>query len=164
MISCPRSECLPKSASGRLRSVRAMASAAGESGTCHASDNSFEGSPRDAGSEKDSMDGISILNDSFPAHKSSIINMSFAGCGFLGIYHLGAATTFQKHGKSFLHQVDRFAGASAGALVASVLAIKGDDTEILKVRTTLFKWFFNLKERYPQHSILIFKVELYDIL
>lgn len=139
MISCPRSECLPKSASGRLRSVRAMASAAGESGTCHASDNSFEGSPRDAGSEKDSMDGISILNDSFPAHKSSIINMSFAGCGFLGIYHLGAATTFQKHGKSFLHQVDRFAGASAGALVASVLAIKGDDTEILKVRTTLFK-------------------------
>lgn len=54
-------------------------------------------------------------------------NLSFAGCGFLGIYHLGACKTLFKHGKSFLNQVDKFGGASAGSLVAAVLAVKGYD-------------------------------------
>ncbi|XP_005335584.3 patatin-like phospholipase domain-containing protein 4 isoform X1 [Ictidomys tridecemlineatus] len=49
------------------------------------------------------------------------INLSFAACGFLGIYHLGAASAFCKHGKRLLKDVQAFAGASAGSLVASVL-------------------------------------------
>uniref|UniRef100_A0A8C9UTX5 Patatin like phospholipase domain containing 4 n=1 Tax=Spermophilus dauricus TaxID=99837 RepID=A0A8C9UTX5_SPEDA len=49
------------------------------------------------------------------------INLSFAACGFLGIYHLGAASAFCKHGKRLLKDVKAFAGASAGSLVASVL-------------------------------------------
>ncbi|XP_072470537.1 patatin-like phospholipase domain-containing protein 4 isoform X4 [Notamacropus eugenii] len=49
------------------------------------------------------------------------INLSFAACGFLGIYHLGAASALCKHGKQFLKVVKAFAGASAGSLVATVL-------------------------------------------
>ncbi|XP_040122301.1 patatin-like phospholipase domain-containing protein 4 isoform X1 [Oryx dammah] len=49
------------------------------------------------------------------------INLSFAACGFLGIYHLGAASALCKHGRKLLKDVKAFAGASAGSLVASVL-------------------------------------------
>ncbi|KAM7041415.1 patatin-like phospholipase domain-containing protein 4 isoform 2-T2 [Molossus nigricans] len=49
------------------------------------------------------------------------INLSFSACGFLGIYHLGAASALCKHGQKFLKDVQAFAGASAGSLVASVL-------------------------------------------
>ncbi|KAM4798647.1 patatin-like phospholipase domain-containing protein 4 isoform 2-T3 [Urocitellus parryii] len=49
------------------------------------------------------------------------INLSFAACGFLGIYHLGAASAFCRHGQRLLKDVQAFAGASAGSLVASVL-------------------------------------------
>ncbi|XP_037368640.1 patatin-like phospholipase domain-containing protein 4 isoform X1 [Talpa occidentalis] len=49
------------------------------------------------------------------------ISLSFAACGFLGIYHLGAAAAFRTHGTRLLRDVKAFAGASAGSLVASVL-------------------------------------------
>ncbi|XP_044526322.1 patatin-like phospholipase domain-containing protein 4 [Gracilinanus agilis] len=49
------------------------------------------------------------------------INLSFASCGFLGIYHLGAASAFYKHGKKLLKVVKAFAGASGGSLVATIL-------------------------------------------
>ncbi|XP_008834941.1 patatin-like phospholipase domain-containing protein 4 isoform X2 [Nannospalax galili] len=49
------------------------------------------------------------------------INLSFAACGFLGIYHLGAASALHRHGAKLLKDVKGFAGASAGSLVATVL-------------------------------------------
>ncbi|XP_049728263.1 patatin-like phospholipase domain-containing protein 4 isoform X3 [Elephas maximus indicus] len=49
------------------------------------------------------------------------INLSFAACGFLGIYHLGAASALCTHGRKLLKDVKVFAGASAGSLVATVL-------------------------------------------
>ncbi|XP_048069819.1 patatin-like phospholipase domain-containing protein 4 isoform X1 [Ursus arctos] len=49
------------------------------------------------------------------------INLSFAACGFLGIYHLGAASALCTHGKKLLKEVKAFAGASAGSLVATIL-------------------------------------------
>lgn len=49
------------------------------------------------------------------------LNLSFAACGFLGIYHLGAASALCKHGRKLLKDVKAFAGASAGSLVATVL-------------------------------------------
>ncbi|XP_059739983.1 patatin-like phospholipase domain-containing protein 4 isoform X2 [Bos taurus] len=49
------------------------------------------------------------------------INLSFAACGFLGIYHLGAASALYNHGRKLLKDVKACAGASAGSLVASVL-------------------------------------------
>ena len=50
------------------------------------------------------------------------MNLSFAGCGFLGVYHLGVATCLTSHAPQFLKNVTAFAGASAGSLVAAVLA------------------------------------------
>ncbi|XP_071165546.1 patatin-like phospholipase domain-containing protein 4 isoform X2 [Mytilus edulis] len=56
------------------------------------------------------------------------MNLSLCGCGFLGIYHLGVAACLKQHGASFLSSIQKVAGASAGALVASVLVI--DDSKI----------------------------------
>lgn len=50
------------------------------------------------------------------------MNLSFAGCGFLGVYHLGVAACLSSHAPQFLKNVTAFAGASAGSLVAAVLA------------------------------------------
>ncbi|XP_005880884.1 PREDICTED: patatin-like phospholipase domain-containing protein 4 [Myotis brandtii] len=59
------------------------------------------------------------------------INLSFAACGFLGIYHLGAASAFCKHGQKLLKDVKAFAGASAGSLVASVLLTAPEKIEVM---------------------------------
>ncbi|XP_060148955.1 patatin-like phospholipase domain-containing protein 4 isoform X6 [Globicephala melas] len=59
------------------------------------------------------------------------INLSFAACGFLGIYHLGAASALYKHGQKLLKNVKAFAGASAGSLVASVLLTAPQKIEVL---------------------------------
>ncbi|CAD5113547.1 DgyrCDS2709 [Dimorphilus gyrociliatus] len=59
------------------------------------------------------------------------VNLSFAGCGFLGLYHLGVAQCLVTHGKRFLQEnVEFFAGASAGSLVAAILSV--DSTKIDK--------------------------------
>ena len=50
------------------------------------------------------------------------MNLSFAGCGFQGIYHVGAVSCLQLHGKGILKRVQCFAGASAGSLIAALLA------------------------------------------
>ncbi|KAJ0013155.1 hypothetical protein NQD34_017489 [Periophthalmus magnuspinnatus] len=49
-------------------------------------------------------------------------NLSFAGCGFLGIYHIGVASCFLEKAPYLVHGASRIYGASAGALTASVLA------------------------------------------
>lgn len=52
-----------------------------------------------------------------------MMNLSFCGCGFLGIYQLGVATCLVRHGAGFLNKVERIAGASAGSLIGAVLSI-----------------------------------------
>lgn len=47
------------------------------------------------------------------------MNLSFAGCGFLGIYHVGVAVCFKKYAPHLL--LHRISGASAGALAACCL-------------------------------------------
>ena len=51
-----------------------------------------------------------------------MINLSFAGCGFLGVYHLGVAACLTTHAPNFFKNITAFAGASAGSLIAAVLA------------------------------------------
>lgn len=46
-------------------------------------------------------------------------NVSFAGCGFLGIYHVGVASCFKEYAPHLY--AERVSGASAGALVACAL-------------------------------------------
>lgn len=47
------------------------------------------------------------------------MNLSFAGCGFLGIYHVGVAVCFKKYAPHLL--LGKVSGASAGALAAACL-------------------------------------------
>ncbi|XP_078098922.1 patatin-like phospholipase domain containing 3 [Sander vitreus] len=49
-------------------------------------------------------------------------NLSFAGCGFLGIYHIGVASCLQEKAPYLVEGATKLYGASAGALTASVLA------------------------------------------
>ncbi|XP_074554813.1 patatin-like phospholipase domain containing 3 [Halichoeres trimaculatus] len=49
-------------------------------------------------------------------------NLSFAGCGFLGIYHIGVASCLLEKAPYLIRGATKLYGASAGALTASVLA------------------------------------------
>uniref|UniRef100_A0A8C6UCC4 triacylglycerol lipase n=1 Tax=Neogobius melanostomus TaxID=47308 RepID=A0A8C6UCC4_9GOBI len=49
-------------------------------------------------------------------------NLSFAGCGFLGIYHVGVSSCLLEKAPFLVHGATKLYGASAGALTASVLA------------------------------------------
>ncbi|KAI4463341.1 calcium-independent phospholipase a2 ipla2 -related [Holotrichia oblita] len=65
------------------------------------------------------------------------MNLSFAGCGFLGIYHVGVAVCFRKYAPHLL--LNKISGASAGALAACGLLCDlpvGDFTsDVLRVAT-----------------------------
>jgi predicted acylesterase/phospholipase RssA len=45
------------------------------------------------------------------------MNLSLAGCGFLGIYHVGVASCIQKYAPHLIE--NGISGASAGSLVAA---------------------------------------------
>ena len=49
------------------------------------------------------------------------MNLSFAGCGFLGIYHVGVASCFREYCPQIC--MNKISGASAGALVATAMAL-----------------------------------------
>ncbi|XP_035521611.1 patatin-like phospholipase domain-containing protein 2 [Morone saxatilis] len=48
-------------------------------------------------------------------------NISFAGCGFLGIYHIGVASCLVEQAPFLVHNARHVYGASAGALTATAL-------------------------------------------
>lgn len=48
--------------------------------------------------------------------------ISFSGCGFLGVYHIGVIRCIQKYGDNLFKQLTKFGGVSAGSLAAAVLA------------------------------------------
>uniref|UniRef100_A0A493TG19 Patatin like phospholipase domain containing 4 n=2 Tax=Anas platyrhynchos platyrhynchos TaxID=8840 RepID=A0A493TG19_ANAPP len=87
---------------------------------------SAEGTKADAGkSPSGECDGKQRALEAKMKH----INLSFAACGFLGIYHLGAAAALYRHGKKLLKVVKDYAGASAGSLAATVLLTVPDNIE-----------------------------------
>ena len=47
------------------------------------------------------------------------MNLSFAGCGFLGIYHVGVCSCFRRYASHL--STEKISGASAGALAACAL-------------------------------------------
>ena len=49
----------------------------------------------------------------------SNMNLSFAGCGFLGIYHVGVCSCFRRYASHV--STEKISGASAGALAACAL-------------------------------------------
>jgi patatin-like phospholipase domain-containing protein 2 len=48
-------------------------------------------------------------------------NITFSGCGFLGIYHVGVASALKDRAPELLERIENFGGASAGALAAGSL-------------------------------------------
>nr|XP_032827789.1 patatin-like phospholipase domain-containing protein 4 [Petromyzon marinus] len=50
------------------------------------------------------------------------VNVSFAGSGFMGVYHLGVASALLERGAALTALVRAYAGASAGAMTAAMLA------------------------------------------
>ncbi|XP_026774536.3 patatin-like phospholipase domain-containing protein 2 [Pangasianodon hypophthalmus] len=48
-------------------------------------------------------------------------NISFAGCGFLGVYHIGVASCLQQEAPFLIENAQHVYGASAGALTATAL-------------------------------------------
>uniref|UniRef100_A0A3Q4H7V9 Patatin-like phospholipase domain containing 4 n=1 Tax=Neolamprologus brichardi TaxID=32507 RepID=A0A3Q4H7V9_NEOBR len=68
----------------------------------------------------------------------TVLNLSFAACGFLGIYHLGATEAFLRHGHKLLGSLGACAGASAGALVAAVMITAPEKLEHCKDFTYRF--------------------------
>uniref|UniRef100_A0A4W5MJZ9 triacylglycerol lipase n=1 Tax=Hucho hucho TaxID=62062 RepID=A0A4W5MJZ9_9TELE len=49
-------------------------------------------------------------------------NLSFAGCGFMGIYHIGVASCLSEQAPYLIKGATKIYGASAGSLSASMLA------------------------------------------
>uniref|UniRef100_A0A3P9A9W1 PNPLA domain-containing protein n=1 Tax=Esox lucius TaxID=8010 RepID=A0A3P9A9W1_ESOLU len=66
------------------------------------------------------------------------VNLSFAACGFLGIYQLGACGAILRHGDKLLGSLRACAGASAGALVAAMVVTAPEKLERVKEFTLRF--------------------------
>lgn len=77
-----------------------------------------------------------------PGHRPAMFdlsggwNLSFAGCGFLGIYHIGVASCLLEKAPHLVRGATKLYGASAGALTASVLASQAalSKTPVLRVK------------------------------
>jgi hypothetical protein len=61
----------------------------------------------------------SLFESSVPQQMSSMSSLSFAGCGFLGLYHVGVAACFRQYIQ--FNNSTKILGASAGALTALAL-------------------------------------------
>lgn len=54
------------------------------------------------------------------------LQMSFGGCGFLGVYHVGVGKCVVDHAPHLFSEFDGFYGASAGAITAVCAACRSD--------------------------------------
>ncbi|KAI7810866.1 patatin-like phospholipase domain-containing protein 4 [Triplophysa rosa] len=68
----------------------------------------------------------------------TVVNVSFAAAGFLGIYHLGVIEAVLRHGDKLLCSLKACAGASAGALAATVMITAPDKLQHCKDFTYRF--------------------------
>ena len=51
------------------------------------------------------------------------LNLTFSGCGFLGIYHLGVVSCLKENAPALLKRVKCYGGASAGSFAATALLL-----------------------------------------
>ncbi|KAG7281870.1 hypothetical protein CRUP_031119 [Coryphaenoides rupestris] len=50
-------------------------------------------------------------------------SISFAGCGFMGIYYVGAASCISERLPLFFQKASRIYGASAGSLMSTIMTV-----------------------------------------
>ncbi|KAF8764621.1 patatin-like phospholipase domain-containing protein 2 [Argiope bruennichi] len=91
-----------------------------------------------------------------------MINLSFAGCGFLGIYHVGVASCFREYAPHVL--VSKIAGASVGSVAAAALicdvSLGQTTTDILSVAVKARSQTLGpLSPRFDLNSILKERLE-----
>lgn len=67
------------------------------------------------------------------------MNLSFAGCGFLGIYHVGVAAGFRKYAPRIL--LNKISGASAGALAACSLILELPMGKVLNNSRLIYEFY-----------------------
>lgn len=60
------------------------------------------------------------------------LNLTFSGCGFLGMYHIGVMSCLKQNAAGFLRRVKCFGGASAGAFAAVGLAMDLDISDVVE--------------------------------
>ncbi|XP_051169120.1 1-acylglycerol-3-phosphate O-acyltransferase Pnpla3 isoform X2 [Leptopilina boulardi] len=90
------------------------------------------------------------------------MNLSFAGCGFLGIYHVGVAVCFKNYAPHLL--LDKISGASAGAMAACCLLC---DLPLGEMTSNLLKMAEDTRQRtlgpfspsFNVHAILMDNLE-----
>ncbi|KAK9981094.1 hypothetical protein ABG768_000661 [Culter alburnus] len=68
----------------------------------------------------------------------TVVNLSFSGAGFLGAYHLGVVGALLRHGDKLLSSLKACAGASAGALAATIMITAPDKLQHCKEFTYRF--------------------------
>lgn len=51
-------------------------------------------------------------------------SVSFAGCGFMGMYHIGVGMAIREHAPEYVDRLEMLYGASAGALVIAFAACR----------------------------------------
>ena len=64
-------------------------------------------------------------------------SVSFAGCGFMGMYHVGIGMCIQEHAEEYLPKLTNWYGASAGSIVSVGAACGIRATEGYKFIRTL---------------------------
>jgi len=74
------------------------------------------------------------------------LEISFGGCGFLGVYHAGVGQAVCDKAPHLFSQFNRFYGASAGAITAVWAACKRDPMEA-------YKWVKKTFESSRAHSL-----------
>nr|UEK51503.1 Bmm-like protein 2 [Parasacculina yatsui] len=74
------------------------------------------------------------------ADKLSQMNLSFAGCGFLSVYHVGVAACMRRYCPDLFN--NRISGASAGALAAAALIC---DTSLSSMMSELVQLVTNIQ-------------------
>lgn len=62
------------------------------------------------------FDAILVTSIRRPKIRTEIMNLSFSGCGFMGIYHVGVASAIKEYAPHLV--AGKVTGASAGALAA----------------------------------------------
>lgn len=72
--------------------------------------------------------------------------ISFAGCGFLGVYHVGVGKCVVDHAPHLFDEFEGFYGASAGAITAVCAACKSDPM-------IPFKWVKKTFEALRKHRL-----------
>ncbi|CAH3028774.1 unnamed protein product, partial [Porites evermanni] len=83
-------------------------------------------------------------------------NLTFSGCGFLGIYHIGVMACLKENAVDFLKRVQCFGGASAGAFAAIGLVVDLDISEVTEsvIRLSKRAKSFSLGPLHPSFQIV----------